>query len=352
MKVLSKDHKKLNSYLSAINEWIDLEITKNIPDGSPKDFLYDLIKEYPLRGGKKFRPALVFLCCELFGGDPKEAIITSLAIELFHNFALIHDDIEDRSEIRRGQPTLHKKHGTALAINAGDALFGLVYETLLKNFQILDKDTAIKIYRLINKVIRHTFEGQAMDIGWIEKRFFPNKNEYKKMIVKKTGFYSGRGPCQFGALIGKASRQEINTVGIFGETIGIGFQIRDDLLNLTEKNELKAPTPGSGGYGKEWCGDIVEGKRTLITIELLDRLSKKDSNYLKKILLKSRSEVSSENIDWVINKAHKTGAIEEVSKQCITHAKIASKLLEKLPLNPAKMLLDQITNYLTLERKA
>ena len=219
MKVLSKDHKNLNSYLIAINEWIDLEITKNIPDGSPKDFLYDLIKEYPLRGGKKFRPALVFLCCELFGGDPEDAKITALAIELFHNFALIHDDIEDRSEVRRGQPTLHKKYGTALAINAGDALFGLVHETLLKNYQRLNKNTALKIHQLINKVIRNTFEGQAMDIGWIEKKIFPKKNEYMKMIVKKTGFYSGKGPCQFGAIIGGASKQEINTVGIFGETI-------------------------------------------------------------------------------------------------------------------------------------
>ena len=135
------------------------------------------MRDYPQRGGKRFRPALVFLCCELFDGDPNEAVISAIALELFHNFALIHDDIEDRSEVRRGQPTLHKKYGTALAINAGDALFGLVHETLLKNYQRLNKNTALKIHQLINKVIRNTFEGQAMDI---ENMIIHQKELFKK----------------------------------------------------------------------------------------------------------------------------------------------------------------------------
>ena len=142
MKILSKDHKHLNTYLKSVSEWISEETIKNIPKGDSNDYLYNLIRDYPLRGGKKFRPALILLCCELFGGDPEDALISAIALELFHNFALIHDDIEDNSEIRRGSPTLHLKHGIPLAINSGDAMFGLVHETLIKNHQRLYKRSA------------------------------------------------------------------------------------------------------------------------------------------------------------------------------------------------------------------
>ncbi len=352
MIISSNNYKNLNSYLKDISKCIGEETIKYIPKGNSKDFLYNLIKDYPQRGGKKFRPALVFLCCELFGGNPNDALISAVALELFHNFALIHDDIEDNSEIRRGKPTLHLKWGNALAINSGDALFGLVHETLLKNHQLLNNDLAIKIHTHLNMVMRHTFEGQALDIGWIENNIFPNKNEYREMIIKKTGFYSGSGPCQCGALIGGASKDYFNKIGVFGQAIGIGFQIRDDLLNLTENSEHYPPSPGSGGYGKEKGGDILEGKRTLITIELFDRLNNKDGDYLRNILLKSRENVSNEDIKWVIDCAHNSGAIKAVYNYCKNQADLASNTLDKLPDHPAKFLLEQLVNYLTINRKA
>ena len=352
MQVFSKNHKTLSSYLKAVSKWIDTETKKSIPRGNSKDFLYELMHDYPNRGGKKFRPALVFLCCELFGGNPDDALNSAIAIELFHNFALIHDDIEDFSEVRRGEPTLHLKYGTSLAINCGDAIFGLVHETLLKNHLKISNHVGIKIHKLFNKVIRNTFEGQALDIGWIEKQIFPSEKEYLEMIIKKTGFYSGSGPCQCGAIIGGASEQEINSIGIFGESIGIGFQIRDDLLNITEENEFNPPTPGSGGYGKERGGDILEGKRTLITIELLKRLPEKDAKLLNQILLKSREDVTEKDINWVINSVYKTGAIKSVFDYCLNQADLASNVLKKFKHHPAKILLEQLVDYLTLDRKA
>ena len=352
MKILSNNHKHLNLYLKAVSNWIGEETLKIIPKEEPKDFLYNLILDYPLRGGKKFRPALIFLCCELFGGDPEDALISAISLELFHNFALIHDDIEDNSELRRGAPTLHLKHGIPLAINSGDALFCLVHDNLLKNHHRLNKDLAIKIHKHLNKIMMFTFEGQALDIGWIENQIFPKKNEYKKMIIKKTGYYSGRGPCQCGALIAGASKEDFKNIGIFGEAIGIGFQIRDDLLNLTEKSEYNPPSAGSGGYGKEQGGDILEGKRTLITIELLERLNKNNADMLRKILLKPREDVSDEDIKWVINKANSSGAIKAVVNYCLNQADIALNALKKLPEHPAKFFLEQLVNYLTLDRKA
>ena len=181
--------------------------------------------------------------------------------------------------------------------------------------------------------MQHTFAGQALDIGWVVDNKFPSRDEYRKMIIKKTGWYSGKGPCQCGALIAGASETELDIIGSFGEAIGIGFQVRDDLLNLIEKSENEAPRAGSGGYGKERGGDIAEGKRTLITIELLERLSEPNSARARDILLQSRETVSNSDIDWFIAKAESTGALDAVSNYCCEHVKFASSALNKLPEN-------------------
>lgn len=352
MKIISSNHTKLNTYLKATSEWIRNESLRCVPDSEPKDYLYDLMRDYPQRGGKGFRPALVLLCCELFGGDPEDALTSAVALELFHNFALIHDDIEDESLLRRGKPTLHLKHGIALALNSGDALLGLVHETLLKNNSRLSSSLSLKIHQHLNKVMQATFEGQALDIGWVVKQTFPDRNEYFEMINRKTGWYSGKGPCQCGALIAGASEKEMETVGNFGAAIGIGFQVRDDLLNLTEKSEKEAPIPGSGGYGKERGGDIAEGKRTLISIELLDRLNTVDGERVRSILLQTREHVTHSDIDWFISMAESTGTLETVSSFCQEQAELASTALKKLPINPANSLLGELVEYLTIERKA
>ena len=352
MKILSSDHKQLKTYLQAASEWIGKETMRCFPDGEPKEYLYDLMRDYPQRGGKRFRPALVLLCCELFGGDPQNALNSAVALELFHNFALIHDDIEDESLLRRGKPTLHLQHGIALALNSGDALLGLVHETLLNNNSRLSSSLSLQIHQHLNKVMRATFEGQALDIGWVAKRTFPDRAEYREMIARKTGWYSGRGPCQCGALIAGASEKEIETVGSFGEAIGIGFQVRDDLLNLTEKSENKAPIAGAGGYGKERGGDIAEGKRTLITIELLERLAEKDADRLRSILLAEREHVSESDIDWCISSAERTGALDAAVDYCQKQADLAASALKKLPEHSAKTLLAELVDYLTIDRKA
>jgi geranylgeranyl pyrophosphate synthase len=172
------------------------------------------------------------------------------------------------------------------------------------------------------------------------------------MISRKTGWYSGRGPCICGALIAGASKTELEAAGRFGEAIGIGFQIRDDLLNLTEKSETEAPSAGAGGYGKEYGGDIAEGKRTLISIELLERLSAKDVERVRTILLQTREHVTHADIDWFISQAESTGALESVASFCQEQASLASAALEYLPVNPASSLLGELVEYLTIERKA
>ncbi len=254
--------------------------------------------------------------------------------------------------LRRGKPTLHLQYGIALALNSGDALLGLVHETLLNNHSRLSSALSLRIHRHLNNVMRATFEGQALDIGWVAKRTFPDRTEYREMIGRKTGWYSGRGPCQCGALIAGAAESELETVGSFGEAIGIGFQVRDDLLNLTEKSENEAPSAGAGGYGKERGGDIAEGKRTLITIELLERLSETDAERVRSILLAEREQVSEADIDWCIARAESTGALNAAADYCQKQAVLASSALKKLPEHPAKALLGELVDYLTIDRKA
>ncbi len=340
----------LSDFLQKAGSLIQQEIMSLIPEQEPKTFLYDLMRDYPARGGKKFRSALVLLSCEWFGGQISEALSSAVAFELFQNFALIHDDIEDDSLTRRGKPTLHRIHGIPLALNAGDTMFELVYEALLANEKILDASLTLQVLRHFNAVARHTFEGQAMDIGWVVHDIFPNKKEYQEMIKRKTGWYSGKGPCQCGAMIGKARPEDIECIGQFGEAIGIGFQARDDVLNLITDSEGEAPEANAGGYGKERGGDFAEGKRTLITIEMFDRLSAEEAKRLHRILLQPRENTLEEEIEWAIMQAEQSGALEAVIAYCEEYAEKARRCLEALPDHSVRDLMQELVAYLTIER--
>ncbi len=343
------DFSSLAGYLESVAAWVDRTLPEFLPDREPRAYLYDLAAEYPARGGKRFRPALLLLCTALVGGDPRRALPSALALELFQNFALVHDDIEDDSRLRRGMPTLHRRHGVPLALNAGDLLFGLVQEALLENEPLLGAETTLKVNRQFAQVFRETFEGQAMDIGWSGGNHFPDREEYTRMIRKKTGWYSGKGPCRIGAFIGGAGEALIDILGGFGEKLGIGFQVRDDLLNLTADSAGSAPEPGllSGGYGKDCGEDIAEGKRTLIVIEMLDRMPNEDAERLKTILIKSAEHTSAEEIGWAIGMAESTGALDAVRAHCEMLRREAESALASLPPSPQKKLLSAMAQYLT-----
>lgn len=340
----------LEGFLKGAAHWIDLSLPRYLPEGEPAAFLYDLARDYPQRGGKRFRPALLLLCTALAGGAPEKALPTAAALELFQNFALVHDDIEDGSELRRGKPALHRLHGVPLALNAGDLMFSLVHEALLDNQRMLGAETALEVLRRFATIFRRTFEGQAMDIGWIKTDHFPERKDFETMIRHKTGWYSGRGPCEVGALIGGGDSTLIETLGAFGEMLGIGFQIRDDLLNLTANSEGDAPGVLSGGYGKEHGGDIAEGKRTLIVIELLERLPAGESKRLREILTLPPEQTSQEDVHWVIQRAETTGALEAVREHCAGLGERARELASRLPSSPQRALLEALTRYLVMER--
>jgi geranylgeranyl diphosphate synthase type II len=346
------DVTSLGAFLGGVSGWIEGELARLIPPAEPRELLYDLARDYPARGGKRFRPALLVLACALAGGPPRRALPSAVALELFQNFALVHDDIEDDSQVRRGRPALHRLHGVPLALNAGDLLFGLVHEALLENEAPLGAELALAVHRRFAAVFRRTFEGQALDIGWIARDHFPSRAEFERMIRLKTAWYSGRGPCEIGALIGGGDAALQRTLGDFGERLGIGFQVRDDLLNLTADSAGAAPGLLAGGYGKERGGDIAEGKRTLIAIELLERLAPAEGARLRAILTKPPPETSPAEIGWAIAQAERTGALAAVRDHCRAQGLAALELLRPLPPSPHKALFEELARYLVQEREA
>lgn len=346
------DYSSLPNFLRSAAGWVEEVLPRYLPQGEPATELYDLARDYPARGGKRFRPALLLLCAGLTGSDPKLALPSAAALELFQNFALVHDDIEDGAHLRRGKPALHRLHGIPLALNAGDLMFSLVFEALLDNQHLLGAPKAWQVHRMFLTIFRRTFEGQAMDIGFIENRRFPDREEFEQMIARKTGWYSGRGPCQLGALIGDAPAKLAESLGAFGARLGIGFQLRDDILNLTEKSSGEAPQVIGGGYGKERGGDIAEGKRTLIAIELLERLPPPEAARLRTVLDTAPEQTLEADIGWVIALAESTGAVEAVRKRCHQLGTEALGFLNGLPESPQIALLRDLTGYLVENRQA
>lgn len=223
----------------------------------PAPYLHDLVTDYPRRGGKMMRPAICIAATRAFGGTIDDAIPSAAAIEIFHNALLIHDDVQDASEVRRGAPTLHALHGVPLAINAGDALMLLAFRPLFDNLRRLGDTVAQRIIEATQAMARETAEGQALELGWRDaNRTDIGEADYLTMVLKKTAWMATIWPAQMGCLIGARGKVDPASVVRFGFFLGAAFQIQDDLLNLV----------ADAAYGKERCGDLFEGKRTLMLI--------------------------------------------------------------------------------------
>lgn len=338
----------LKDYLDENVPLIDKEMFSFLAEEEPLDFLYGPVRDYPLRGGKRFRGAMVLLACEALGGDKRKALPTAAAFELFQSFALVHDDIEDGSEMRRGKPCLHHLHGIPLTINVGDALYSKVFEALTANREILGADATLVLMDEMIQGARMTFEGQAYDIGWVAAGQMPTVEAFVEMLRLKTGWYSGRGPCTAGAVVAGASDALRQAVGDFGEAIAVAFQIRDDLLNLSiqEAEATQAPSATGGGYGKERGGDIAEGKRTLMVIDCYHRCSSKDRDRFLAILERERSATAGEDIEWAIELMVRTGSIERAEEECATRAHAALKHLEMLPSTRMRETMEAMSHFL------
>ncbi|MFA6109470.1 MAG: polyprenyl synthetase family protein [Candidatus Latescibacterota bacterium] len=338
----------LSDYLHRYIPEIEREMFSFLPVQEPGPFLYASMRDYPQRGGKRFRPALVLISCEAFGGDLRLALRTAAAFEMYQSFAVVHDDIEDDSELRRGKPCLHRLHGVPLSINIGDALYAKVFEVLVANRPLLGDGKTLALIDEMVRGSRETCEGQAYDMGWIRERCIPTEDQFMVMLRKKTGWYTGRGPCTAGAIIAGAPEPQRRAIGDFGEAMAMAFQIRDDLLNIrsSDQDAQRAPGITSGAYGKERGGDIAEGKRTLIVIDLLRRCASSEREEVLRILHEERQRNTPEQIEWVIGLIERYGSDRYAEQVCQAKARESLVYLDGIPAGPARDLLGEMLDFL------
>ena len=262
-----------------------------IPRREPSRHLYDLVADYPRRGGRAFRPSLCIATARAFGRPTEDALRTAASIELLHNAMLIHDDIEDESEERRGGATLHRVADVPRAINAGDMLTTLALTPLFENARVLGPWLAFRLLEETHRMVRESIEGQAIELGWRHDNATDvSERDYLGMVLKKTCWLSTIHPCRAGALVGTNGMIELEPFVRFGFLLGAAFQIQDDLLNLEGD---------AARYGKELAGDIYEGKRTLMLIRLFERADEGSRARLKAILARPRGERTVQDIRWV-----------------------------------------------------
>jgi len=236
------------------------------------------IWEFLDRGGKRWRPALFLLICEALGKNPEEFVDFAIIPEVIHNGTLIVDDIEDASEFRRGKPCTYKIYGLDIAINAGNAMYYLPLLPLIKNREKVSSEKLCKVYEIYVQEMISLSLGQAMDIAWHRGLANADKideRDYLQMCAYKTGTLA-RMAAKIAAVLADANEELAEKLGRFAESIGVAFQMQDDILDLTGEKFAEK----KGGRGQ----DITEGKRSLIVIHTLKVAKAEDKRRLIEIL--------------------------------------------------------------------
>lgn len=301
-----QDHTELESRLKRYQDLALELLLALVPTAEPGKYLYDLIPSYPMRAGKGLRPALCLATCRAFAGRLESALHSAAALELAHNAFLVHDDVEDGSEVRRGLPTLHSEHGMPIAVNVGDAMNALSLQPLMRNLSVLGPELTWLIFSEFAHMARQSVEGQAIELGWVRDNVTELTDvDYLRMTLKKTCWYTCIHPCRIGALIGQRSDYDLDRFNRFGYYMGAAFQIQDDLLNLA----------GAIRYGKEHAGDIFEGKRTLSLIHLLNNCDGVERNRLREFLSIPRPSRTATDAAWVLAMMIDHGSIK-YSRSC------------------------------------
>ena len=336
---------KIEKYIPKVptTNWLESALGKTVFKWDLKGYaasvnipIWDLLE----RGGKRWRPVMVGLCAEAVGGKWDEAIEFAPIVEIIHNGTLMQDDVEDDSQARRGEPCTHKKFGIDVAINTGTIMYYWPMAQIYENKFKLTSDQKLKIYEIYFEEMIRVTSGQALDIIWHQGGFTPNENEYLNMCLSKTGVLA-KFACQLGAIVGNATDEQIKALGAFGQIVGTGFQIQDDILELTDDVFKK----GKGSIG----GDIHEGKRTLIVIRTLEIAKDSDKERLIEILDShtEKEEELQEALD-IINKYDGIDYSKKKAEELVLNAWAdADKVLKD---SNAKTILKKFAEYL-VDRK-
>jgi len=323
-------------YLKRNSKKFDDFLATFFTDGTHPDmkrYLYGPLAEFSDNAGKRHRPLICLLACEAVGGDSDLARCAAASIEHFHTAALIHDDIEDSSLTRRGEPCLHIREGEGLAINAGDLALSLVTGSVVDDPN-LDDATKLKVLHELVDMTTRTIEGQALDIGWArDDRFDLTVDDYLVMANHKTAFYSGAVPLAIGSIIGGGTAEQTEVLRDFGMAAGLAFQIQDDVLNLVGTREATK---------KDFRSDLTEGKRTLVAVHALQHSPRRD----ELLAILSARETSVEVLARAVEIMRESGSIDyanDYARDLVIAAKRA--LDDELPKGKAKTLLLSMADF-------
>jgi geranylgeranyl diphosphate synthase, type II len=328
-KELAKFWRKYNRDLKKIEKSLQKLLVKRKPKSlyNPCDYILKA-------GGKRLRPFLVLASAKAVNSDYKKVFNASLAVELLHNFTLVHDDIMDNSDKRRGRLTVHKKYDMSTAILAGDNLIALAYECLLKDCG----DNAKEVVSTFNHGIIEVCEGQSLD-----KEFETRKNvsieDYLEMIYKKTAALA-QMCCTIGGRLGGGGKEQIKALANYGKNLGLAFQIQDDLLDITA-NERE--------LGKPIGGDLVEGKKTYLFLRALEKAKGNDKKLLLDVI--KNKGIKKEEVPKYKEMYQRLNILEEAKNEIFRYTENALKNLTKLPNKEGKEILCWLAVTLTGRNK-
>ena len=293
--------------------------------------IYSLGLDHSSNQGKRIRPLLCLLVCDSLSGRTRQAMPFAAAIELMHNFCLVHDDIEDGDEYRRGRPAVWKRYGLAHAINIGDYLFTKIFAALLSGLGEMTHEKVVRFFALMGATLDHTHRGQALDIN--ARAGIITIEQYMRLVTEKTGHYLA-APLVAGAIAADASQAVEEALNAFGLFIGPMFQIRDDLIDLTH------------GKGREQVGsDIREGKRSFLVAYTCEHASPSDRAELISILDLPRDETTADHVDRAMQIFQAYNALDEAKRVCAELKASALGALKTLPAG-LRNRLSEVTEYL------
>lgn len=321
--------KKLTETSHLIDEYME----KILKDRRP-EVLYRSARHLMEAGGKRLRPFLLLKACSLVGGEPKDVVPLAAAIEILHNFTLIHDDIMDNDDLRRNVPTVHRLWGIPIAIASGDLLFAKVYEAVV-NWAGGGKVPCERVMAIIgrfNQAAISICEGQVLDVSFVSLENVTEK-DYFEMIGGKTAALL-KASAEIGALAGGGNNREVLLLGEFAYNAGMAFQLVDDYLGATADEKV---------LGKPVGSDLREGKKTLIIVHALTHASPEEKRRILGVL--RNPKISQEDLGEVNKILSSLGSLSYTMEQAKKYVEKAKISLEGLPECEAKADLQDLVEF-------
>ncbi len=322
---------QLRRYIARVAGLVDGYIYAKV-HGEP-EALYDAALHLIRAGGKRLRPVVLVAVAEAFGEPAEKALPFAAAVELVHNFTLVHDDIMDRDEMRRGVPTVHKLWGEPMAITAGDLLYAKAFEVLTDaRDKGVPADRVVEATRVLARHSAIIAEGQATDLMFEEEEDI-DVEDYLKMVYKKTGALF-EAAAIMGGLVATGDETVLSSLGVYGRSLGIAFQIRDDVLSIIGEEKT---------LGKPVYNDIREGKKTLPIIYALSRLDEDSREKLRSTL--GKKDASREELEEAAELIKKSGGVDYAIKLAEEYSRRALAALNVLPDNEYRKMLEELAVF-------